>query len=278
MVVNIKVNNQDVTARKGETILSALKRNGINIPTLCFMQELNPSGACRICVVELEGKTSLVTACSYAIEEWMSIFTHSEKVIKARKSIVELLLANHPDDCLYCEKNRKCELQKLALDLNIRERKYPLRKIINKIDKTSIGIVKEKNKCILCGRCIRVCEEVVGVATFDFIRKGNVSAVGLPFDRTMGTSNCVYCGQCTNVCPTGALYEKSHVDVVQKALKNTNVYPVAQYSPTLALEIMQEFGIKSINDANGIIINVLKKIGFKKVFNSSFGKIGRAHV
>ncbi len=271
MIVNIKVNNQEIIARKGDTILSVLKQNGITIPTLCFMYDLDPVGACRICVVEIEGKQLLVPACSHPVEEWMSIYTHSEKVIKARKSIVELLLANHPDDCLYCEKNSKCELQKLASELNIRDRKYPTRNIINKIDKTSIAIVKEKNKCILCGRCVRVCEEIVGVAAFDFAFKGNVSSVSTPFDKTMSISNCVYCGQCTMVCPTGALYEKSHIDIVNNALKNPKIYNVAQFSPTLTLAIMQQFGIKNFNDANSVIINTLKKIGFKKVFNTSLG-------
>ena len=162
MVFDIEVNNKKIQAFKGETILTALNRNGIKIPTLCFLKELTPTGACRICMVEVEGKSDLVPACSHPVEEWMKIQTHSPRVIHARKTIVELLLANHPDDCLFCDRNGNCELQNLSEELLIRERRFSGRKNSFQIDNTSASIIRDLSKCILCGRCVRVCDEVQG--------------------------------------------------------------------------------------------------------------------
>jgi NADP-reducing hydrogenase subunit HndD len=169
MLFTIQVNNKKIKAEKGETILSALNRNGIIIPTLCRMKDFTPTGACRMCVVEVEGRDRLVTACSQPVEEWMKIKTHSPRVIQARKTIVELLLSNHPDDCLYCDRNLNCELQRLSEELNIRERRIRGRKIKPRLDQSSPAIVRELSKCILCGRCIRVCEEVITSTSLDFI-------------------------------------------------------------------------------------------------------------
>ncbi|MGC9341207.1 MAG: 2Fe-2S iron-sulfur cluster-binding protein, partial [Bacteroidales bacterium] len=159
MVFNIEVNNREIQATKGETILTALRRNGIKVPTLCNMKDFTPTGACRMCIVEVEGKDNLIPSCSYPVEEWMKIKTHSPRVLKARKTIVELLLSNHPDDCLYCERNGNCELQKMAEDLNVRERRIPGSKSKHKIDKSGISVIRDPAKCILCGRCVRICEE-----------------------------------------------------------------------------------------------------------------------
>ena len=164
MFLNIEVNNQIIKADKGETILSALNRNGMNVPTLCFLKELNPTGACRMCVVEVEGYENLITACSQPIEGFMKIQTHSKRVLNARKTNLELLLANHPDECLYCIRNGSCELQNLAQSFNINERKFKNKKFTLKVDKSSAAIVKETDKCILCGRCIRICDEVQDVS------------------------------------------------------------------------------------------------------------------
>ena len=191
MYFTIQVNNKKIKAEKGETILSALSRNGIIIPTLCRMQDFTPTGACRMCVVEVEGQERLVTACSQPVEEWMKIKTHSPRVINARKTIVELLLSNHPDDCLYCDLNMKCELQRLAEELNIRERRIRSRKIKPKLDQSGPAIVRELSKCILCGRCVRVCEEVITATSIDFINKGRLTHVGTAMDRDLNFSSCI---------------------------------------------------------------------------------------
>ncbi len=171
MVFNIEVNNKVIKARKGDTILETLRKHGISVPTLCNMETFTPTGACRICVVEVEGTDDLVPSCSHPVEEWMKIHTHSPRVILARKTIVELLLSSHPDDCLYCIRNRNCELQNLAEELGIRERKLPVVRRKLKKDPSSAAIVRDPEKCILCGRCVRMCKERIGISTFDFIGK-----------------------------------------------------------------------------------------------------------
>jgi len=271
MVFNIEVNNSVIKARKGETILSALRRNGIKIPTLCNMKEFSPTGACRMCVVEVEGKESLIPSCSFPVEEWMKITTHSPRVLKARKTIVELLLSNHPDDCLYCEQNGNCELQTMAEDMNVRERKIPGKKSKYKIDKSSPGIIRDQSKCILCGRCVRVCEEQQAVSTFDFAYRGSKLMIGTAFLKPLNFSNCIACGQCVISCPTGALTEKHQFSELDQMLYDKEKKVVVQYSPSIAAAIAQEFGLKPGKDINGIINSALKKIGFDMVFETAFG-------
>ncbi|MHC1707723.1 MAG: [FeFe] hydrogenase, group A [Bacteroidales bacterium] len=270
MIFTIEVNKKQIKARKGETILSALRRNGIDVPTLCHMQELNATGACRICVVEVEGKSSLVTACSQPVEEWMKISTHSPRVIQARKTLIELLLANHPDDCLYCPRNGQCELQHLASELNVREKRFPSRKISTRIDQSCNAIVRDPAKCILCGRCVRTCEEIVGVSTLDFIRRGNKTAIGTTFEKPVNLSNCISCGQCVLACPTAAIREKDHVGEVQDMLHKPEKYPVVQYSPAISVSLAEAFGLKPGKDIQGVLNSILRKIGFKKVFDTSY--------
>jgi len=163
-MITIEVNNQQIQAKKGETILEALNRNGINVPTLCRMEGFSPTGACRLCVVEVEGKSGLIPSCSFPIDEPLKIKTHSPRVIRSRKMLVELLLSNHPDDCLYCVRNGNCELQDLAEELNVRERRIAGNKSKASIDQSSPGIVRDPAKCVLCGRCVRICEEVQEVS------------------------------------------------------------------------------------------------------------------
>jgi iron-only hydrogenase group A len=270
MNCSIEVNNRSLQARKGETILSALQRNGIQVPTLCNMKDYSPTGACRMCVVEIEGRQNLIPSCSFVVEDKMKIRTHSPRVLKARKTIVELLLSNHPDDCLYCERNGNCELQVLAEDLNIRERRIPGNKSKFKIDKSSSAIVRDSAKCILCGRCVRVCEESQGVACLDFTKRGSELIVATAMARPLNFSNCINCGQCVIVCPTGALTEKIQFEEISMALYNPEKILIAQYSPTTAVSLTEEFGLKGSKDINGIINAALRKIGFSKVYESSF--------
>jgi iron-only hydrogenase group A len=270
MVFNIEVNNRTIQAVKGETILSALRRNGIQVPTLCNMKDYTPTGACRMCVVEIEGKPNLTPSCSFPVEDWMKIRTHSPRVLQARKTIVELLLSNHPDDCLYCERNGNCELQKLAEDLNVRERRIPGKKSSHKTDKSSSGVVRDPAKCILCGRCVRVCEESQAVACLDFTRRGSNLVIATAMSKPLNFSNCINCGQCVMVCPTGALTEKMQFEEISAALHDPVKIPVAQYSSTVSVSLAEEFGLKGGKDINGIINAALRKIGFKKVFESSF--------
>lgn len=271
MLFTIQVNNKKIKAEKGETILSALNRNGIIIPTLCRMKDFSPTGACRMCVVEVEGRDRLVTACSQPVEEWMIISTHTPRVIRARKTIVELLLSKHPDDCLYCDRNLNCELQRLAEELNIRERRIRGRKIKPRIDQSSPAIVRELSKCILCGRCIRVCEEVITATSLDFINKGQQTHVGASMDKDFNFSSCLNCGQCAQVCPTGALHEKYNLTEVQDYLNKPDIVKVIQYSPLVVSGLAEEFGIKQGRDFENNLNAVLRKIGFDKVYSTGFG-------
>jgi iron-only hydrogenase group A len=271
MLFTIQVNNKKIKAEKGETILSALNRNGIIIPTLCRMKDFTPTGACRMCVVEVEGRDRLVTACSQPVEEWMKIRTHSPRVIQARKTIVELLLSNHPDDCLYCDRNLNCELQRLSEELNIRERRIRGRKIKPRLDQSSPAIVRELSKCILCGRCVRVCEEVITSTSLDFINKGRETHVGAAMDRDFNFSSCIHCGQCVLVCPTGALHEKHNITEVQEYLNKPEIVKIIQYSSMVVYGIAEELGMRYTKDFDKTLNAILRKIGFDKVFKTGTG-------
>ena len=270
MVFNIEVNNKTIKARKGDTILETLRKNGITVPTLCNMETFTPTGACRICVVEVEGSDDLVPSCSHPVEEWMKIHTHSPRVIRARRTIVELLLSSHPDDCLYCIRNRNCELQNLAEELGIRERRLPVATRKLKKDPSSAAIVRDPEKCILCGRCVRVCKEKIGVSTFDFIGKGMKTLVGPTFNNKLNISNCITCGQCIMVCPTGALHEKDNISQVMGCLQNPDKYPIVQISPTVSVSLAEEFNVKTGKEIDGLLVATLRKMGFKKVFKTAF--------
>jgi iron-only hydrogenase group A len=271
MLFTIQVNNKKIKAEKGETILSALNRNGIIIPTLCRMKEFTPTGACRLCVVEVEGRERLVTACSQPVEEWMIIHTHTPRVIKARKTIVELLLSKHPDDCLYCDRNLNCELQRLAEELNISERRIRGKRIKPRLDQSSHSIVRELSKCVLCGRCIRVCEEIITATSLDFINKGQQTHVGASMDKDFNFSSCINCGQCVQVCPTGALHEKHNITEVQEYLNKSDIIKVIQYSPLVVNGLAEEFGIKQPKYFYKTLNVILRKIGFDKIYSTGFG-------
>ncbi len=270
MFVKIEVNNKLIKARKGETIMSALESNGIMIPSICAMKDFTPTGACRMCVVEIEGKQGLVPSCSEPVNEWMKIKTHSPRVIRSRKTIVELLLSNHPDDCLYCDRNGSCELQGLAEDLNVRERRIVGKKNKYKLDHSSPAIVRDPAKCILCGRCVRMCDERLAVFTLDFINRGNSTIIGTACNKDLNFSNCISCGQCIMVCPTGALFEKDCLPEVEDALHNSDKNVIIQYDPSVGVALAEEFGLKPGKDISGLIHAALRKIGFDKVFDTSF--------
>lgn len=271
MSVNIQVNNKEIKAKTGETILEALNRNGIKVPTLCRMNGFSPTGACRLCVVEVEGKSGLIPSCSYPIEQPVKIRTHSPRVIRARKMVVELLLSNHPDDCLYCIRNGNCELQDLAVELNVRERRISGEKSKVNLDQSSPGIVRDPAKCILCGRCVRICDEIQEVSTFDFIKRGNSTAIATSMNKDLNFSNCINCGQCVLNCPTGALHEKTNYDIIQEMLNNKDIKVIAHCSPAVSVSLAQELGLRPGKDLQGVFNAALKRMGFFKVFDNSFG-------
>lgn len=266
----IEVNNRIIEAENGETILTALKRADIHVPTLCHMEGLLPSGACRICVVEVEGMNGLIPSCSFPVRAGMKIQTNSPKAIRARKTIIELLLANHPDDCLYCVRNKNCQLQDLAEEYGVRERRWTAEKAEYTIDRTSPSLVRDQAKCILCGKCVRVCEEIQNVSAIDFAGRGSKTVIATAFEENLNVSSCINCGQCILVCPTGALREKSYLKEVRDALADPTKHVVVQHAPSISVTIAEEFGAKSGTDADGMLVTALRRIGFDRVFDTSF--------
>lgn len=270
MSLNIEINNRIVEAQQGETILDVCEREGVRIPTLCHVKDVFPTGACRMCVVENEATGKLITACSYPAEEGMKIKTHSQRVVESRKTIVELLLSNHPDDCLYCVRSKNCELQDLAVDLDVRERRIRGEKNTHNLDVTSPSLVRDPAKCILCGRCVDACERFMGVSAIDFVNRGSNTEIGAAFNKGLNTSSCVNCGRCIMVCPTGALYEKNHFSQIMEAIDNPKKHVVVQYAPSITVTLAEEIGMEAGTDVNGIMNAALRKMGFDSVFDSSF--------
>jgi len=268
--MNIEINNKLVEANNGETILEVLNRNNIKVPTLCHLKGQLPTGACRICVVEDADNGKLIPSCSFPVYDGLKVKTHSQKVINSRKTIVELLLANHPDDCLYCVRNTNCELQGLSDELQVRERKIRGSKSKHNLDLSSPSIIRDPEKCILCGRCVRVCEEVMDVCAIDFINRGSDVVIGPTFNKGLNTSSCVNCGQCIMVCPTGALTEKKHFPEILNAINDEEKLVVVQYAPAISVSIAEDFDFDSGIDVNGKLNAALRLIGFNKVFDTTF--------
>ncbi len=270
MSISINVNGKKIEANPGETVLKVLNQHGIKVPTLCHLKNMFPTGSCRMCVVEHMNSNKLITSCSAVVEEGMEILTHSPRVTEARKVIVELLLSNHPDDCLYCVRNGNCELQSLSQELCVTERRIQGRRNKLPIDTSSVSILRDPEKCILCGRCVRVCEEVMGVACIDISNRGSRSVVSTAFNKGLNTSSCVNCGQCIMVCPTGALTEQNHFAEIKEALSNPAKKVVVQYAPAISVSIAEKFGMEPGKDIAGIMNAALRKIGFDYVFDTTF--------
>jgi iron-only hydrogenase group A len=268
-MIEMQVDGRTIEAKDGETILTALKREGIHVPTLCHMEGLLPSGACRLCIVEMEGAPNLVPACSFPAASGLKIQTNSPRVLDARRTIVELLLSNHPDDCLYCTRSGKCDLQRLSQDMGIRQRRYRGKRDEKEMDVAG-PIVRDPEKCVLCGRCVRICEEIQGVGAIDFVNRGSKAYIGTAFDQGLNVSTCINCGQCIVGCPTGALTEKSCVDEVVAALADPDKFVVVQHAPAVSVSLAEEFGMEPGQDVDGKMVAALHRIGFDRIFDTSF--------
>ncbi len=270
MTLDITINGRKVEAEKGETLLSASRRAGVFIPTLCHIEGMTPTGACRLCVVEIEGRNGLAPSCATPAVAGMKIWTHSPRAVAARRTIVELLLARHPDDCLYCSRHGSCQLQDLAEELGVRRRRFPAEVQKSRLDISSPAIIRDPAKCILCGKCVRVCEEVQGVGAIDFSGRGSETRIATAFDQGMNVSSCVYCGQCVRACPTGALSEQSAIDSVMEALNDPEIFVVVQHAPSISVTLGEEFGLPTGRDAAGPLTTALRRLGFDRVFDTSF--------
>lgn len=268
--LEVTINGSPTLAHPGDTILTVARAAGVLIPTLCHVDGLSPTGACRICVVELENNGNLVPACSFPVSAGMRIWTHSPRVLQARRTIVQLLLADHPDDCLYCVRSNNCELQRLARNLGIERRLYRGARRNRPADISSPSIQRQPDKCILCGKCVRVCEEIQGVSAIDFAGRGSNALVGTAWGRGLGNSTCISCGQCVTACPTAALTEVSHLDAVLNALRDPQKTVVVQHAPAVSVSLAEEFGIPAGRDVDGQMVAALRRVGFARVFDTSF--------
>ncbi|MDP4192816.1 MAG: [Fe-Fe] hydrogenase large subunit C-terminal domain-containing protein, partial [Bacteroidota bacterium] len=269
-MVQLTINNIKVNAEEGMTILDAAKSVGIHIPTLCHLKNLSPSGACRICVVEVEGQRGLTPSCAFPVFEGMVVETNSPRVRRARKTIVELLVENHPQDCLICVRNKNCELQDLSEKYGIREHRFAGETKQHAIDISSASMERDPAKCILCGRCVRVCNEIQKVGAIDFTNRGFSSIVTTPYNKGLNVSDCILCGQCILVCPTAALREKSALKDVAYALQNKKKFTIAQVAPAVRATIGEEYNMPLGTNATGQLVTGLRRLGFDRVFDTTF--------
>ena len=269
--INLKINNINVSAPEGSTVLEAARAAGIKIPTLCYLKEINEIGACRMCVVEVKGARNLVAACVHPIAEGMEVLTNTEKLIKSRKRTLELLLSNHDKKCLSCVRSGNCELQELCREYGVEDENYFTGEEQHfELDTSAPHMVRDNNKCILCRRCTAVCEKVQTVAVIGPNNRGFDTSIGCAFDMGLGDTSCVNCGQCIAACPTGALYEKDFTDDVLAAINDPEKHVVVQTAPAVRAALGEEFGYPMGTDVEGKMAAALRRIGFDKVFDTNF--------
>ncbi len=270
--VNIKINGIDVAAPKGSTILEAARYAHIDIPTLCFLKEINEIGACRICVVEVKGARSLVASCVYPINEGMEVWTNTPKVLNSRKKTLELILSNHDRKCLSCVRSGDCELQKLCKDLKVEdEGYYDGERNHYEIDTSAAHMYRDNNKCILCRRCSAVCEKTQAVGVIGPNERGFKTTISSAFEMGLGDTSCVSCGQCIAVCPTGALSEKDNTEEVFQAIADPAKYVVVQTAPSVRAGLGEAFGLPIGTNVEGKMVAALRRLGFDKVFDTDLG-------
>jgi iron-only hydrogenase group A len=268
--VNIKINDIDQQVPQGTTILDAAKRAGIKIPTLCYCEDVSKNASCAVCVVEVKNARSLIRSCITCVNEGMEITTNSARIRDARKMNVELILANHPKDCLLCLRNQNCELQKIAADLGVKETRFVRTKKMDPLDETSPSIVRDPNKCILCGRCVAVCMDVQTVSAIGLTQRGIQTRVSTYMDKGLGNVACTNCGQCAIVCPTGAIVERDETDKVFENLLDPNKFVIVQTAPAIRVGIGEAMGLPPGSLVTGQMVAGLRRLGFDKVFDTDF--------
>ena len=270
-MVNLKIDDKKVCVPEGTTILEAARQAGIDIPTLCFLKDINEVGDCRMCIVEVEGRKDFATSCIQTVEEGMVVHTHTQNVLEARHVILDLIISNHDKDCLTCTRSGNCELQDLAIKFNVLDIEFPGEKTVHKRDDKSPAIVRDFNKCILCRRCVATCKKIQQIGSIDCINRGFESCISTTYDHSLNDVDCTYCGQCIESCPTGALHEKENINDVWAKLKDPDTYVVVQTAPSIRVALGEEFGMKIGTNVTGKMIAALKRLGFDKVFDTNTG-------
>ncbi|AKL97003.1 NAD(P)-dependent iron-only hydrogenase catalytic subunit [Clostridium aceticum] len=268
--VTLTIDNIQVEVPKEYTILEAARTIGVDIPTLCFLKDINEIGACRVCLVEIEGARALQASCVHPVAEGMVVKTNTKKLRDARKSTVELILSSHNRECLTCSRSKNCELQSLAEELNINEIPFEGEQLEAVVDAKSHSIVRDSSKCILCGRCVNVCREVQKIGILDFTNRGYHTEVAPAFSKSMDEAPCIYCGQCITNCPVAALREKEDIERVWDAIEDPETHVVVQTAPAVRAALGEEFGLPIGTRVTGKMVAALKRLGFDKVFDTDF--------
>ncbi len=270
-MVNIKINGQSLSVPSNYTVLEAARSANIEIPTLCYLKDISKTGSCRMCIVEVVGARNLQAACVYPVSEGMEVLTNTQKVRDARRVNLELLLSNHDRKCLTCDRNQKCELQKLADDLGVTEITYEGERNVYDVDEVSPSIVRDNNKCVLCRRCVSACKTIQTVSVIDATERGFKTTIASPFNKSLAEVPCVNCGQCIVACPTGALREKDNTDDVWAAINDPEKYVVVQTAPAVRAGLGEEFGLPIGTAVTGKMAAALRRMGFDGVFDTDTG-------
>ena len=268
--INIIVDGKEYQVTEGKSILESCREIGIKIPTLCYLKDISQNASCGICVVEVKGARTLVRSCISKATEGINITTHSAAINIARKTNLELLLANHPKDCLICERNGNCELQDLSALLGIKETPFERTKPVPKIDNSSLSLIRNPDKCILCGRCIAVCADVQTVYAIDFAGRGLKSKVSTYLDQGLGNVACTNCGQCALVCPTAAIVERDESKNIMADIYDDNKIVIVQTAPAIRVGIGEAMGMGEGELVTGKMVAALRKLGFSKIFDTDF--------
>ena len=266
-LINVTINGMPVSVPAGSTILEAARKIGIEIPTLCYMKELNEIGACRICVVEVKGMRNHVASCVYPVSEGMEISTNSGAITTARKTTLELILSNHRMECLTCLRNQNCELQKMAKDFGVQDVRFQCDELAPEIEDSTLHLVRDNSKCILCRRCVAVCKNAQSVSVIGANDRGFDTHISCSYDRNLDEVPCVSCGQCITVCPTGALTERDQTEEVWAALANPKKHVVVGTAPSIRVTLGECFGNPVGTNVEGKMVASLRRLGFDKVFD-----------
>lgn len=270
-MVNIKINNMPLSVPKGISILEAARTAGIEIPTLCYLKKINEIGACRICMVEVKGARSLVTACVYPVNEGMEIFTNTERVRKSRKTTLELILSTHDRKCLSCIRSGTCELQQLCKEFGVDdEGRFDGANPVHEYDDSAIHMIRDNGKCILCRRCVAACQ-AQHISVIGANARGFDTHIGSAFEKPLDSVACVSCGQCIVNCPTGAIYEKDDTAKVLEAINDPEKFVVVHTAPSIRVTLGECFGMHIGTNVQGKMVAALRRLGFDKVFDTDFG-------